>query len=112
MIYKLLRSRPPHGGRGLKYIVVGADRIATVSPPARGAWIEIIAADIVRSHSAVSPPARGAWIEILWLRNCQNSRTGRPPHGGRGLKYALPEVWRKDMASPPARGAWIEIMLS
>ena len=33
-----------------------------------------------------SPPARGAWIEILSLMFIPNSAQSRPPHGGRGLK--------------------------
>ena len=36
--------RPPHGGRGLKYLQT-AERLAYYgSPPARGAWIEMISA--------------------------------------------------------------------
>ena len=35
------------------------------SPPARGAWIEIVAAACLRLSATVSPPARGAWIEIF-----------------------------------------------
>ena len=38
------RSRPPHGGRGLKYLNHRAVLdVAPRSPPARGAWIEIAA---------------------------------------------------------------------
>ena len=33
------------------------------SPPARGAWIEIIPTQSIASY-VMSPPARGAWIEI------------------------------------------------
>ena len=41
--------------------------VATVSPPSRGAWIEIS----VFTHDLLkywkSPPSRGAWIEIcVW----------------------------------------------
>ena len=35
---------------------------------------------------------------------------GRPPHGGRGLKYQLAEPVRDTVRSPPTRGAWIEIL--
>ena len=35
-----------------------------VSPPARGAWIEIIAV-YDSENRELSPPARGAWIEIM-----------------------------------------------
>ena len=34
-----------------------------------------------------SPPARGAWIEIYLCPLRQPEQLGRPPHGGRGLKY-------------------------
>ena len=36
-----------------------------LSPPSRGAWIEI---DICREFhvNEASPPSRGAWIEITW----------------------------------------------
>ena len=59
-----------------------------LSPPARGAWIEI---SVGRNgpHSVASPPARGAWIEMFnWWRV--------------GMELKSP---------PPARGAWIEIMM-
>ena len=34
--------RPPHGGRGLKYVVKSVRAVVDESPPARGAWIEIM----------------------------------------------------------------------
>ena len=34
--------RPPHGGRGLKYGGNRADNQPPGSPPARGAWIEML----------------------------------------------------------------------
>ena len=36
-----------------------------MSLPARGAWIEIIKAEIPRPSDDKSLPARGAWIEII-----------------------------------------------
>ena len=59
----LLVSRPPHGGRGLKYTGYTPVKIDDKSPPARGAWIEIGEKDDERTDIQ-----------------------GRPPHGGRGLK--------------------------
>ena len=59
-----------------------------LSPPSRGAWIEIACASC-RAARIASPPSRGAWIEI---RNAmaQGPNPGRrPPRGGRGLKYGL-----------------------
>ena len=34
-------SRSPHGERGLKSLLMGADTVARRSLPTRGAWIEI-----------------------------------------------------------------------
>ena len=34
---------------------------------------------------------------------------GRPPHGGRGLKFLFGVEKAQILRSPPARGAWIEI---
>ena len=34
-------SRPPRGGRGLKYVDVVYRMVNVESPPSRGAWIEI-----------------------------------------------------------------------
>ena len=35
---------------------------------------------------AVSSPSRGTWIEMPEGREITTVFTGRPPHGGRGLK--------------------------
>ena len=57
-----------------------------MSPPSRGAWIEIIRTGCQSPQFWMSPPSRGAWIEIEALNN--NTVV---------------------MTSPPSRGAWIEI---
>ena len=57
-----------------------------LSLPARGAWIEIIAAIICPIFAKKSLPARGAWIEI-----------------------DISDKLRRKIKSLPARGAWIEI---
>ena len=36
---------------------------------------------------AWSPPSRGAWIEIKIPLDRVKTNFGRPPRGGRGLKY-------------------------
>ena len=41
LLVKIRLGRPPHGGRGLKYVGVYVGDGYTMSPPARGAWIEI-----------------------------------------------------------------------
>ena len=40
-----------------------------------------------------------------WLQKC-----GRPPHGGRGLKYAPRKRRQIRTLSPSPRRAWIEIL--
>ena len=57
-----------------------------MSPPSRGAWIEILYLGEAKAGYRRSPPSRGAWIEM-------NSRS-------RGLLLK---------SSPPSRGAWIEM---
>ena len=59
-------SRPPRGGRGLKYHNSTSLEVVNGSPPSRGAWIEMERI-ITRS-------------ELIFRR---------PPRGGRGLKFAL-----------------------
>ena len=58
--------RPPHGGRGLKLLAVDSPARLKVSPPTRGAWIEIPSGR-GKWDKQLSPPTRGAWIEIpIW----------------------------------------------
>ena len=79
-------SRPPHGGRGLKFYL---------QPPPWYRWW--------------SSPSRGTWIEMYRPDPGGARRAGRPPHGGRGLKYLLFSPILKDGESSPSRGTWIEI---
>ena len=66
--------------------------MAKGSPPARGAWIEIVMR-LSRSDPAYSsPPARGAWIEIMKPVTLLICVYRRPPHGGRGLKWVFHEA--------------------
>ena len=58
-----------------------------MSPPSRGAWIEIRGDFCVLGGYSSSPPSRGAWIEICILID----------------EVSL--IWE----SPPSRGAWIEM---
>ena len=98
-------SRPPHGGRGLKYGSSGVTPSDRRSPPARGAWIEMA---INHNHDDryASPPARGAWIEIKHRDMRFMFFSCRSPHGERGLKYNAGQHLKNPL---PARGAWIEI---
>ena len=56
-------GRPPRGGRGLKSGEFVSVATTALSPPSRGAWIEITVCRQPLSMSR-SPPSRGAWIEI------------------------------------------------
>ena len=47
-------------------------------------------------------------MKYFWWRMRQFD-SGRPPHGGRGLKCAEVRFDEQHAKSPPARGAWIEI---
>ena len=51
------------------------------SPPARGAWIEILLGWLAHIKTA-SPPARGAWIEIAPLNNVNAGANVAPRTGG------------------------------
>ena len=57
------QGRPPRGGRGLKSLIRSLVFFSVLSPPSRGAWIEMSIAQQVENHGQ-SPPSRGAWIEI------------------------------------------------
>ena len=54
-----LVSRSPCGGRGLKYVDVKINRIATVSLPLRGAWIEMQSTKSHTNVHKVAPLAGG-----------------------------------------------------
>ncbi len=60
--------------------------------------------------ASVSHPARGAWIEIP-LKPLRLPALGccRTPQGVRGLKYFRSYLSNSAVQSHPARGAWIEI---
>ena len=50
--------------------------------------------------AVVSPPSRGAWIEMQAYAPCGCEARGRPPRGGRGLKFGrhLQDKRRGDVA--------------
>ena len=103
--YSVWQSRPPHGGRGLKS--PSRKRTGIKSPPSpspRRAWIEILLLRLARSSDLWSPSPRRAWIEIKLtpVRNYHN--ICRPPHGGRGLKFALCHALPQSPRRPPHGG--------
>ena len=48
----------------MKYSVHHLGMISTLSPPSRGAWIEMVGGSVDAGSYKQSPPSRGAWIEI------------------------------------------------
>ena len=52
-----------------------------LSPPSRGAWIEIRGL-LANYAGALSPPSRGAWIEIVMTCNTETAEVVAPLAGG------------------------------
>ena len=48
----------------MKFVAVNEECYIVLSPPSRGAWIEILWQGQQYLYDR-SPPSRGAWIEIL-----------------------------------------------
>ena len=69
------------------WIEILADQLiangVTVSLPTRGAWIEIIS-DYNKFMTELSLPTRGAWIEILFGFSLRHRDACRSPRGERG----------------------------
>ena len=75
------------------------------SPPSRGAWIEMNLARTALGQRQESPPSRGAWIEMEELTQRRALLQGRPPRGGRGLKYlGMVYIERGYVVAPLAGG--------
>ena len=62
-----VRRRPPHGGRGLKYPSLSSVMGVDGSSPSRGTWIEM-ALPLCRLAHPLSSPSRGTWIEMFTYR--------------------------------------------
>ena len=60
------------------------------SPPSRGAWIEMAQPVRYRAQALHVAPLAGAWIEMFCRGRIRLRLWGRPPRGGRGLKYTIP----------------------
>ena len=56
-----------------------------------------------------SPSSRRAWIEIQTDFSPICYQNGRPPRGGRGLKFKMIENADSLEQSPSSRRAWIEM---
>ena len=60
-----MQSRPPHGGRGLKFCDGDYPNQHNASPSPRRAWIEMLYRVKKVAFISVSPSPRRAWIEIM-----------------------------------------------
>ena len=63
----------------------------------------------IRHPAKPSPSSRRAWIEIKVPTIWKHFAPGRPPRGGRGLKYGDTSLFLVQRWSPSSRRAWIEI---
>ena len=54
-MYQIVKSRSPHGERGLKFVGARHHEQDTVSLPARGAWVEITSRATRGGRSVVAP---------------------------------------------------------
>ena len=52
----------------------------------------------------LSPPARGAWVEMLHNKPDHPIHDRRPPHGGRGLKSSEVARWEHEWNVAPRTG--------
>ena len=100
-------GRPPHGGRGLKYVAGIVLSSLVASAPTRGPWIEI-GADGVSYVASASAPTRGPWIEIVPLNLVANLDGSAPTRGPWIEILALMEQLYC-ILSAPTRGPWIEM---
>ena len=66
----------------MKWMVDALKSVLDLSPPSRGAWIEIILLCGTGYAAVWSPPSRGAWIEIIRLTCLINSPFVAPLAGG------------------------------
>ena len=55
----LIKSRAPHGARGLKFYLIRGSERTRQSRPARGAWIEIIGLTVIRVITKHVAPRTG-----------------------------------------------------
>ena len=65
----------------MKYPKPDNGKLAELSRPARGAWIEIMSSRRGTPRYRPSRPARGAWIEIFILWRCTSVTLVAPREG-------------------------------
>ena len=132
-IFVNICCRPPHGGRGLKSLMILLLVAGIVSAPTRGPWIEIAFFQALTQVFPCRPPHGGRGLKYkhccifgyahsrpphggrglkFKLKLISSQLSSRPPHGGRGLKYFFKQIQYNTLVSAPTRGPWIEISCS
>ena len=90
----------PVRGAWIEIFVRGDADQREESLPVRGAWIEMLSLSLTIDDIS-SLPVRGAWIEIRRRFRATRSRRCRSPCGERGLKYKLTDTIKNiDSRSP------------
>ena len=95
-------------GTWIEMIVEANKSLMSESSSTRGTWIEISMEHTI-SSLVLSSSTRGTWIEICSPSSTVISSSGRPPHGGRGLKSRTCTYCFQSGRSSSTRGTWIEI---
>ena len=96
---------PPHGERGLKYVVGRRRPVVVRCSPSRGAGIEIMTQTWFTFCISGCSPSRGAGIVISESGPHWSENRSRFPRGERGLKWELVQH-QPHMSGPhPSRGA-------
>ena len=65
---------------------------------------------LVGRDDALSLPVRGAWVEMLCAELQERLVACRSPCGERGLKFIVASLTQATQVSLPVRGAWVEIL--
>ena len=104
-----MASRPPHGGRGLKFNICHIARRCSRRPPhgGRGLKCLYLYKEVVAMPSSST---RRTWIEMISSMARWAAGLGRPPHGGRGLKCSCRPPCSAACGSSSTRRTWIEIL--
>jgi len=103
-------SRPPRGGRGLKFFMLHFWCTVKTSPSSRRAWIEIAPRAQDCRTTRTSPSSRRAWIEILgWFSSSPYVLSPSSRRAWIEMFDAL-APWNGRRLSPSSRRAWIEIV--
>ena len=99
---------PPHGGSGLKCILLQMVEGVEQSPSTRREWIEIGGA--ARHHpGGQSPSTRREWIEMtLFTTQCVSPASPSTRREWIEITFAA-QNWRCCQKSPSTRREWIEI---